>query len=683
MSLNPFDEDAAPLTQNLAVWRDRLAAYDVGEIHADAEVELKEAFDRALKSVEDEEEKPESQLILLRAPRAGYGKTHLLARIASNAPRHSIFFPVEFRAGAASWPAVHQGFVHHLTEAEEGRVGISLSRRLMGELLARLVERGDVVSKHSKSAVPILRAEAERIFVKEADANLLIRWFVSNFSALRPLLVRELGRAADLTEARAEFWLDVMRGLDMPGADTRRAARLRALFLPENEATSIAARERVLEICAIARVLAPVAVIADDLDVLYGDTETAFRVASLVEEMRELAPGIILILSMNRDVWESAFGGSLPSALEDRFTAHAIDLEPLTRNQLEAVVRRRCAASGESEKEIDLLMQRAEAAITIADSPRSAIRHARHWWEPAAGPERVEAADEDEGEPDSFLLEPAFDDKSAEETEPVEEEPEMFVIPPEREEDETEPVQRSGKPWREVVEPERKTAPRPWSHDLSDINETADESSTASESGGGGSFVPFSMSSQDSFSADPLKNPPAVRRFRELQGELLASPEPIDMDAETLRQIIRLTGQASPLVEVSEVNLNGSTHPRTADSVTRWTFPENEIVFSFRSLSGDAEESWARLSQFMESRNGSAPSKVVVFTDGEMEDKPDYERLDVIDLDAKAKATLMAAGVVLAESSSSTEAFNEAFQQIAPELDTFWRRLTRPLAANM
>lgn len=656
---NPFSDDTAPLTSGVEEWNRTLAAFDVEEVHAAEEQILTNALNSAGLKVEEGERLPASELLLLRAPRAGFGKTHLLSRVFSKAPKNSSVYSIPLDSAAAGWPTVLRGFVNHLTEVDGGRHGISLSRRLIGNLLANLIDRGEIKAAHGKSAVPALREHAETIFAREDENNPVIRWFVSNFSALRPILVRELGQVCNLTEARAEFWFDVLRGFDLPDSGSRAAARMRAMFLPENEATLVAARERVMELCGISRLLGPVAVVFDPMDGLYSEPDAALKVTGMAEELRELSKGIFLVMSMNQDVWESAFEGQLSSAIEDRLTSRIVELKSVPRQALEAILRRRCAATGSSEEETSDLLERAEATILISDSPRTALRHAKHWWDQPSS-SKDDDDESDDGGTESFLVSPVNGNGNG-----------------------------NGRPigggfgaflGAEVVkndpEPSDDSTPSPFQIS----RESSDSRNPLKDSVAGESFSPFVSKAVFDLETDAAKEPPALRRFREIQRDVALRNEDVGIDGDSLRQIVWLTGNASPLVEVSEMNLNGSTHPRTADAVTRWKFPDTEIVFSFRSLGEDPGNTWSRLANFVESRNGDAPSKVVVFEENEgSQNAPDFPWLDIINIDGASRATLAATATVLAESASSTEAIDEAFRQIAPELDGFWRRLTRPL----
>ncbi|MEM0895480.1 MAG: hypothetical protein AAGJ79_01250 [Verrucomicrobiota bacterium] len=648
---NPFSDDTAPLTTGVEEWNQTLAAIDVESVHAAEGQILTNALNRTGAKREEDTPAPVSELFLLRSPRAGFGKTHLLSRVFSRAPRNTSVFPTSLNSTVVGWPTVLRGLVNHLTEVDDGRHGALVSRRLIGNLLGNLIDRGEIQAAHGKSAVPALREHAETVFSRENENNPVIRWFVSNFSALRPILVRELGRVCHLTEVRAEFWLDVLRGFDLPDSGSRTAARLRAMFLPENEATLVAARERVMELCEISRLLGPVAVVFDPMDGLYGEPEAARKVATIAEELRELSKGLLVVMSMNQDVWETAFDGRLSSANADRLTSSMIDLKPVSRESLEILLRRRSLAAGSNEEETKDLLDRAEATILISDSPRTALRHAKHWWDQPSSP----TDDDDDGGAESFLVSPVngngngrphgggfgafLDAEVVKESAPGSDDPAVSPFQTLRDPDETENIAKE-------------------------------------------TFSPFANKAVFNLETNPAEIPPALRRFREIQREVSLRNENIAVDGKSLRQIVWLTGQTSPLVEVSEMNLNGSTHPRTADAVTRWKFPDTEIVFSFRSLDEDPGENgtWSRLAQFVESRNGDAPSKVVVFEeDGGSRSVPDFPWLDVVNIDSASRATLVATATVLAESASSNEAMDESFRQIAPELDGFWRRLTRPL----
>ena len=75
---------------------------------------------RQLTSAVDERAGPQrgQPLLLLTAPRAGYGKTHLLGRMAAAAEDQAVIVPVAFRSGdAVDWKSVARRGVEAMDRA--------------------------------------------------------------------------------------------------------------------------------------------------------------------------------------------------------------------------------------------------------------------------------------------------------------------------------------------------------------------------------------------------------------------------------------------------------------------------------------------------------------------------------------------------------------------------------------
>ena len=117
-------------------------------------------------------------------------------------------------------------------------------------------------------------------------------------------------------------------------------------------------------------------------------------------------------------------------------------------------------------------------------------------------------------------------------------------------------------------------------------------------------------------------------------------------------------------------------------SASCWRSPDHEILFGFEPA--EQIPYWRALIE----QAGESPltlSKVVVFTpegtppiireglNGEAR-----ERLDILELDRGALASIAATRKVLLHADSQ----EDTFAQIAPELDFLWRRITRPMSTG-
>ncbi len=169
----------------------------------------------------------------------------------------------------------------------------------------------------------------------------------------------------------------------------------------------------------------------------------------------------------------------------------------------------------------------------------------------------------------------------------------------------------------------------------------------------------------------PDDAPPTLRDFAAARdacyrdGELLFDPVAI-------RRALELAGRRSPLLDYTEI-----TDLPHGGRAAAWRSPDGDILFGFEP--SGAIDYWKALVDQASSR-----SKVVAFTppDGEAFELTALngsarEHLDVLQLDRCALASIAAADRVASRASNA----EEAFALIAPELDSLWRRVTRPLEA--
>jgi hypothetical protein len=89
---------------------------------------------------------------------------------------------------------------------------------------------------------------------------------------------------------------------------------------------------------ALLSLLSRVVLVADDLEGFSADETAGLRLAAFLGSLRQSAERLDVILSLNRDVWNSAFVPRLSSGLIDRLSEVMIELEPLTEADMVAVL---------------------------------------------------------------------------------------------------------------------------------------------------------------------------------------------------------------------------------------------------------------------------------------------------------------------------------------------------------
>ena len=126
-----------------------------------------------------------------------------------------------------------------------------------------------------------------------------------------------------------------------------------------------------------------VVLVADELEGFSSDEAAALRFASFLGSLRQSVERADVILSVNQDVWESAFLPRLSGGLADRLSEVTVELSPLDREGILAILESRSPGMGE----------KIMAAMGTGDLPsyaRGVIKNAAEGWglEPASVDER-------------------------------------------------------------------------------------------------------------------------------------------------------------------------------------------------------------------------------------------------------------------------------------------------------
>jgi hypothetical protein len=279
--------------------------------------------------------------ILLRAPRAGYGKTHLLAYVQQRLGTTHEFLPLSPLDGSRTDAAgAIEGALRRLTRPLPAGGGLTnldlLSRRLFALALQPLVNSGEVPCQDREAALAALRQRPVETFDFHHSQAVTAHWTKENFEVLGPRLALELSRRTGISLNEASFWL---------------ASLFRfAVAVPEHpgrtgmiiqSATADAGVERYAALLALLSLIGRVTVTADDLEGMHAEPTAALRFASFLSAVRQDAPRVDVVVSLNDDIWESAFVPALSGGLLDRLSEIEIRLEPLDHSGTAALLEAR------------------------------------------------------------------------------------------------------------------------------------------------------------------------------------------------------------------------------------------------------------------------------------------------------------------------------------------------------
>lgn len=282
--------------------------------------------------------------ILLRAPRAGYGKSHLLSRVQHHLGSTHEFVLLQpadgYRVDAA---AALNDVLAKITRSLPGGAGLTvldlLARKIFALGLEPLVRSGEVPCQDRETALAALHNRPVETFDFHHPTAVTAHWARDHFDILGPRLVVEIAQILSAPLREVGFWVDVMfryavTPVDQPG----RAGMLMAAV---SDAQAASMNDRLTTLLKMLSHQQRVVLVADELEGMSANEEAALRLAAFVTTLRHGADRVDIVISVNDDVWESAFVPRLSGGLQDRLSEAVVRLEPLTREQAIALLQSR------------------------------------------------------------------------------------------------------------------------------------------------------------------------------------------------------------------------------------------------------------------------------------------------------------------------------------------------------
>ncbi|MCB1097326.1 MAG: hypothetical protein KDN22_17260 [Verrucomicrobiae bacterium] len=587
------------------------------------------------------------RLVLLSAPRAGYGKTHLLKRLEEGDRNEHFSIPVIFNfERSVSWNACADQVLRycHITSGHASGVSrlSEIARRLFANLNADLLRRGLVQCEGDQEAIlRDLELRAVEIYQLAEDSSSLGQWFLRNFELLLPELSESLAVRAGLTVESAGEWLRVLCAYEQ-GQNDSAAARWQSLqwgirqisqtmqggfadgvqvLSVTAEGEQLSAKDRLVEFLRLTGVVKLPVITVDEMDVLYRDIAACLRLADVLAQIAAKVSRSLVILSANDDVWDKGFRYHLPSAVVDRLTGSMVRLRGLAFNEVEALVRSRLEEVDLSPSDITRFVRTTDLAQWVENggaqiSPRAVIRYCAARWDTFGAAESGAGLMAAAAPPSLF---PSGDPKLAPAPRATQKRPAVGLAP-------LKPIVASP-----AVEPQKSTG------------------------------------------GDKLR-----AAFEARLGEL---SETFELDPVRIASLLRIAGQQFPMVRYDEESVSsGNGVPPSLVGV--WHTGDSELLFGLRPYSEIAY--WKSLVRYMESR-GMSTSKLAVFDSTGREHVSSIlaeggeSHVDVVELDHSAVRRLSAASDLLddAERGVLDVPVPQALAGIVDELDFFWKRVTR------
>jgi len=730
MTGNPFAADIFP---------DGLPVHpSPAPLHAAALGELKNLVERAGQRLQSHQaDEGGGTVVLLRAVRAGFGKSHLLARLGAELGERAFVVSVPFdREREVLWSALLWQVLETFHQGRAGALSLLdlVTRRLFAIVNQRMIVEKLIPCAHPQESLDALETRFVDLFNFSDPSQPVARWFSEHFERLQPFAARTAAETAGLTTESAAHWLRVLCAYAQGSAEgeTVRWEALRWSVLqpsapaithgglnivPAGLTGEAGARERITEFCRLAAAVRPVVLVFDDLDLFHGQNAAVQRIAGFIAELRRLLSRAVQVLSVNQDLWQQTFLPALPSAIEDRLTGSQLTLGTVPRSEAEQLVRARLHFARVAEAAAAAFLQRLNLSAYFAQeagrlvSPRAILRHAAAAWEEftrtAAAPP---AAPEPEYRPQPFLDIPEFITPPAVALK-VEDAP-AFRFPeapakaapapgqPEETEVKTLPA---GDPafarLRETLQKLLSPLPAEGTEAATPPRVAAPRPPLVS-----GVILPDPASRPPLAPAPPAPPPPTPspeailqHRFQQLRSHFLTAPW-LSVDQDRLFHLLKIAGRRLAVVKWTDYALPGSP----GQSAGAWVQPDGEILFGSEPY--EDRTYWSALVHFARHRSGhgynghavnTAPCRLVVFSatkapvnlsawmppDEIIDARTHF--LDVRPVDQSLLATLYAADELMRDAARGAlhASQEETFAALVPHLEFLWKQLMRPVRA--
>lgn len=333
------------------------------------------AFDDLYQLIESDE----GHLISLRAPRAGYGKTMLLARLREKT--EALLVPVHLVDGLrVDGEVILEELLTRLTDLEPTSGGLTrldlLTRRLFAHGLLPLVRSGEVPCQDKDGTVASLRDRPTEAFDFHRKDSSIARWSKDQIDHLAPRLSSALGEASGTSARDTIHWIELLFRFSVrsPKEISRISDLMDSIFGCEGRyRTGAGFLQGLGSFLKLATLVDPVVLVLDQLDGLFDNDEAALQATSSLVAVWESCRRLNVVISINDDVWESAFASNLPSALRDRLEDVTIRLQPLLREEACALITAR--AGQDAHEMIDRLDLSGDDLY-----PRGVLKSARRAW---------------------------------------------------------------------------------------------------------------------------------------------------------------------------------------------------------------------------------------------------------------------------------------------------------------
>ncbi len=379
LTLNPFLDDIFDATNP------DFSRGNVEWIHLSALVRLHQSAG----SLAGRQDFGTGKVALVTAPRAGFGKSHLIARLSGLGGAGVLSARLRFEPDSAlSWTALLNRTVSDLHQSAEPGAGCGLldaiGRRAFASATRQMIAEAKIPSADPVQAMAALERDSVGLFDLGNDAQVVARWFNQYFNQLQPTVAEILARRSGISIEKANAWTNRFYSYVSQPDLASRADAFRASLPQGDEATSKQSLHEFLRIATLPR---PCILVADDLDGFYRNRDAGQHLAHMLLELAKMSPRLLVVIAANEDLWEASFGLHIASAYEDRLTAQRIRLGGLDDIRARQLVRNRLLLAGHTSPqadEFDRYLALEDLLSSLGSprvfSPRDILRYAASQW---------------------------------------------------------------------------------------------------------------------------------------------------------------------------------------------------------------------------------------------------------------------------------------------------------------
>lgn len=320
-----------------------------------------EAYERVRDILEQAFARQRGAQILLKAPRAGFGKTHLIQRLSQSFSDVS-FVPISLVGGQRlTAHSVTEEVVTYLLSPLPAGGGLThldlITRRVFAASLIPLVSAGEVPCDDRETAVQALKNAPVESFDFHHEQALTAHWAWENFPVLGPRLALQAARIYGTSQRDANFWVQQLfeyatTSTNLPLRNTDLIQRVAEAYDSTSEVTGM---ERLSALLALVTGHSGVVLVIDETEALSSSPSEGLALAGFIQSLRQHAVRASVILSVNGDVWETGFQPRLPGGLKDRLCENVVSLKPMTESEVRTLVSER--GGRHSEKIIDGVLE--------------------------------------------------------------------------------------------------------------------------------------------------------------------------------------------------------------------------------------------------------------------------------------------------------------------------------------